>query len=714
MKKQLAYCFLLLLVLMSVCYAACGESCSHSINCNEPTICIWCGETLEADVTPEIYHTGYGYVSYGDQHRYECLGCGDSDFEMEPHWAYCDTPSTCMDCETAGLTINPEHIYHAGEAGYVDLGECHQYQCLDCGAGLEAEENHLSYCNTPDECMRCGAAGVTVAEEDVYHIGEWDFVDVGGQHQYQCVGCGKSDYDPEDHLVDCQYPNECKYCGAAVENAAAEQITHLSCDWGFVDLGNQHQYQCLGCGTALREAVDHYVRCDEPGTCYDCQKTGLKVDADAMKHVGTKKLVDIGDSHQQECSECKAKLGEPEKHWAMCDAPNHCNKCGLDNVMIDDEYLYHDGTKYINDGVNHKKVCVSCEYVFDTGSSHQGYCSRPDYCIVCDLDGVTISKENLEHNYFDKLVCLGGQHQHQCACGLEKTEPEECEASCSAPLECASCGGKVEQASGDKQIHYNNTYEAKGDSCREVCFDCGYVGEYYRHAAPCDYALRCIMCDTPVDQYTYHSHIYYEITEDKHKLKCYCGYTEPAESHYAICTEPGVCAVCGKEGMTDDPKHTGEFIDMGDTHHFECEGCSYVLDEQHWVICTDQSACYYCGKTGFEVTWKNRYCFDVEHISYTSQDHTYYCPNCKKTYTEPHHDIKVGEECSCGYVKKAEDKHHGDANGDNMVNLDDAIAILSNKVENEANADVNGDGKVDEKDVLLIMQYEAGWDVPLK
>lgn len=61
----------------------------------------------------------------------------------------------------------------------------------------------------------------------------------------------------------------------------------------------------------------------------------------------------------------------------------------------------------------------------------------------------------------------------------------------------------------------------------------------------------------------------------------------------------------------------------------------------------------------------------------------------------------------------------GDANGDGTVNGQDALLILQydagwNVTINTANADVNGSGSVDMADALLIFRYDAGEDVTLK
>ena len=61
----------------------------------------------------------------------------------------------------------------------------------------------------------------------------------------------------------------------------------------------------------------------------------------------------------------------------------------------------------------------------------------------------------------------------------------------------------------------------------------------------------------------------------------------------------------------------------------------------------------------------------------------------------------------------------GDADGNEGVNIADAVALLRHLANNsasihEANADVNGDGIADLKDLLCLLQYAAGWDVTLK
>lgn len=61
----------------------------------------------------------------------------------------------------------------------------------------------------------------------------------------------------------------------------------------------------------------------------------------------------------------------------------------------------------------------------------------------------------------------------------------------------------------------------------------------------------------------------------------------------------------------------------------------------------------------------------------------------------------------------------GDADGDGMVNIMDALAILQYDVGWEVNihidnADVDGSGSVDIMDALAILQYDVGWEVELQ
>jgi hypothetical protein len=60
----------------------------------------------------------------------------------------------------------------------------------------------------------------------------------------------------------------------------------------------------------------------------------------------------------------------------------------------------------------------------------------------------------------------------------------------------------------------------------------------------------------------------------------------------------------------------------------------------------------------------------------------------------------------------------GDANGDGVIDIKDAVLLAQHLAGwsvsiDENAADCNGDGKVDIKDAVLLAQYLAGWNVTL-
>lgn len=95
------------------------------------------------------------------------------------------------------------------------------------------------------------------------------------------------------------------------------------------------------------------------------------------------------------------------------------------------------------------------------------------------------------------------------------------------------------------------------------------------------------------------------------------------------------------------------------------------------------------------------------------------CPDCGDK-TAKSHTFGSNNLCTeCGYERQTAVCIPGDADNSAGISLADAVAVLQYCVSastsiNTSNADVTGDGKVDEKDALLILQYEAGWNVTLK
>lgn len=216
----------------------------------------------------------------------------------------------------------------------------------------------------------------------------------------------------------------------------------------------------------------------------------------------------------------------------------------------------------------------------------------------------------------------------------------------------------------------------EGELHRWVCDSCGHSWTA-AHELQCDEKVRaCSACgNTENMDGIAISHIMYGGSgkyqdEYTHVNTCVCGEeVYDSEKHFADCTNPTVCVMCGasENVVIDYLSHAdiSAYINLGDTHAAECYDCGeMVYESPHW---------------GFE--------------------------------------LNDGKCLMCGKVK--EDDLPGDADESEGVGISDSIAILrylsgADVTINTTNADVNGDGEVDEKDALRLLQYAAGWDVTLK
>ena len=434
-----------------------------------------------------------------------------------------------------------------------------------------------------------------------------------------------------------------------------------------MNLGTMHQYVCEGCGKS-KEPGPHSAHCNSDVlTCYICGATDVEFDVEKMVH--SIEYVSIGAKHQKVCKRCGYAF-EPELHRAECTNPTTCYICNLSGVELDEENLNHKSA-YVNLGVGHQWACIYCGYS-DSDEElrpHEVYCDNLTTCYICDATGIEIAEEEIRHRI--EAINMGETHQFRCVtCG--KIDWEEIHFSyCDKPGICAGCG--IEGVTIGRENHLGLCYVDLGTKHQECCSTCGYQSS--------------------------------------------------AEEHWAYCNESTKCRKCGLTGVTvpnDRYTHRGSFSNEGDSHSFACNYCDYTSVEKHYVKCTDQSKCYVCGATGFEITWENRYCTGyVDYLSKDASNHTFYCSDCKKNYTEPHVFDDEGI-CICGYEKPQEsDRLPGDADNSTGITLADAVVVLqycASKTTsiNTSNADVTGDGEVDAKDALRILQHEAGWNVTLK
>ena len=317
---------------------------SHSVKCDAPTTCQYCGKEGVTDCY--VYHIETRYVDIGDnKHQKQCDWCGFVDVPSM-HSVMCYEPTRCEDCDAEGLTMEPTG--HIG-VGWADLGTEHQYYCTTCGKTWPAEP-HFGFCNDPTTCMVCRKENVTILEGYVAHSGhcEWNEIECW----FVCDGCDYED-EPTPHVGSCRTPNRCANCGEDNVTIDAEYLEH---PWErYEDLGDMHQMVCDYCGYK-EEPWEHYGWCDaeEPNYCYICEKY---VDEIKNSHSDTC-FVDIGDMHQKVCKYCGYKW-EPTGHWATCEDPETCIACGK---MVGPERITHRaGGTYADLGDKCQYWCPSCE-----------------------------------------------------------------------------------------------------------------------------------------------------------------------------------------------------------------------------------------------------------------------------------------------------------------------------------------------------------------
>ena len=198
----------------------CGENYNkvkHWGNCSDGGKCTRCGATgvkldfIDHEWSEELEHNA-------TTHWGSCMQCGEK-YE-EPHEAYCDAPNTCIYCGGTGVTIEDGLLFHGGcdweKAEYNDFE--HWYTCTECGVKTNAVQ-HTANCTNPDECMDCGATGVSM--DKIWHEEVYDMTRYGydnDNHWWTCLDCGQK--MTEKHSFDDGVMDACNICGAEVEAPA--------------------------------------------------------------------------------------------------------------------------------------------------------------------------------------------------------------------------------------------------------------------------------------------------------------------------------------------------------------------------------------------------------------------------------------------------------------------------------------------------------------
>ena len=334
----------------------------HSVKCDAPTTCQYCGKEGVTDCY--VYHVESRYVDIGDnKHQKQCDWCGFVD-APSLHDVWCDEPTRCLMCDAEGLTMEPNGHTNIK---WNDLGTEHQQYCKTCGKTWDAEE-HYGYCNEPTTCMGCHKENVSIPEGNVGHNVAYENDEVGCWSV--CVYC---DYEgePNPHIGSCRTPNRCVNCGEEEVIIEPESLIHNNSH--YENLGDMHQMVCDYCGYK-EEPWKHYGRCNaaEPNYCYVCEKY---VDEIEIYHTNTY-YVDLGDMHQWVCDYCD--YSEAGRHYVACYKPETCLLCDATVSVHEEEYLHPSLlNEHITDA-KHSFDCDSCQKHIEYAHAYLN-----GTCIVC-------------------------------------------------------------------------------------------------------------------------------------------------------------------------------------------------------------------------------------------------------------------------------------------------------------------------------------------
>lgn len=226
--------------------------------------------------------------------------------------------------------------------------------------------------------------------------------------------------------------------------------------------------------------------------------------------------------------------------------------------------------------------------------------------------------------------------EEEAGIALLSMEEHECWMRCDRPGVCYECGAPLNNEdhnwghSGYVEAVDNWVWYDFGDgTCGCICEHCGerfQIGEHWNSCLTpgfcgnCGAKLNSDEYEICHDSYSEEAgrNIWVDLGNGKHAKKCFdCeGLFEEGE-HWALCTNPGVCADCGAKVNPDDCDISHEYwneetddwnwIDLGNgTHGVKCLECGSISEEhepeEHIDDCKDATgACIVCGAKG---TWK--------------------------------------------------------------------------------------------------------------
>ncbi len=634
----------------------------HYASCGELGTCAVCGVAYAGE---NVRHSATDADRRSDQngHWYECPGC-QTKILPQPHINDCTDLTKCAECGVPYTGTEIRHNYTDEDQRYDESN--HWYVCRACHQDT-AHYPHRASCIDPTKCAACGAAytGANVSHRFDFTKCEKDET----THWNVCMDCGIIENRGE-HFAACQNPTVCQACGAAY---AGDSILHSNIDHQMKSNETHHWYACKDCDGKV-EVQEHTASCTDRTKCRTC---GAAYAGGTISH-NTGGIQHDETNHWFSCMDCGIKL-EVHAHYASCENPTKCSFCG---TAYSGDNITHktDQDAYDSDATAHWYTCANCGADFSRGA-HQASCKDPTKCATC---GAAYTGSVILHEA-DRTTLLHDEttHWYPCAdCG-QKIEQFEHMAYCNRPTVCLICGADCSSTSymhsfiRDVWLHDETGHWF-------ACNNCSIQGGYNKHFATCEDPTKCAVCgvayasDSISHDVDWNGPMLYNETD--HWRVCRdCGQTIEISNHYADCTDPTKCAVCGVayagDSIAHDVDQNGPML-YDETNHWRvCRDCGQTFKlNNHCADCTDPTKCAVCGAAyagdsiSHDVDWGGPMLYD-------ETDHWRVCKDCGQTFELNNHcaDCTDPTKCAeCGAAYAGENiAHDVDWNGPMLYNETD-------------------------------------------
>ncbi len=248
----------------------------HCKPCDSAEDCIVCERTIVGDgISPELVHPAdYQELTPEYNQEYHWWYCRSYDMVVgkAKHRANCEDPTTCVDCGESldnGIIISTIDHFSFPEEVHTDLA-WHWWICERCGEQTD-KGVHTEECTDRGKCLACGVTAASGAVMVVTnHDGTDSYHTDKNDHWFNCEACGQEYREP--HNVLCYgAPGVCTICGVACNKDVMHVNNNMSDYKPYSE--TEHIFPCvIGHGD-----VTETHRFLSTGLCADCSFASVDV-----------------------------------------------------------------------------------------------------------------------------------------------------------------------------------------------------------------------------------------------------------------------------------------------------------------------------------------------------------------------------------------------------------------------------------------------------